>query len=554
MQLAIYARYSSDKQNPHSSEDQIRGCRKFAKTNKWQILDDHVYSDDAISGSRSDRPSYQRLLRIIKDAERTKHCPFDGVLVEDSSRLWRDNAEQATAMKVFNAVGVRVLGCDGLDTGSGSGNLLLTFKGVMAEEYLKELATRTRRGLQSAALEGVHTGGRCFGYDNVSLPHDGNSKRRPSKLAVNSDQAEVVKRIFQMYAKGNSLKTIAKALNREGVTSPQPRPGRQQTWCPTSIRVILHNERYRGVVVFGKTRKHKKSDDKRIQRPGIEGDKVRREFPDQRIVSDELWHAVQKRIADIKAVYGERGRNGGLSKGGNSAGNPYIFSGLLKCSECGGSLVIVSGKGKGHADSQYGCLNNANRATCKNDTRIRRDVLEAQLLAHLQNEVLQPEVIEYALNRFEAELTKAMKSVAGNMASLDVKRRKIEKELSNFMRVIASGLDSVSVRNEIADRERELQAINAQIVSAKPDSVRTQIEGARKFVESSLKDIKKLFGVDATASKVTLGKHMPRIMLKPSVKDGRKFYRVESEWELLEGTSELPFADTRLLVGAEGQS
>src|SRR5579862_7564221 len=104
--------------------------------------------------------------------------------------------EQATAMKVFNSVGIRVLGCDGLDTGSGSGNLLLTFKGVMAEEYLKELANRTRRGLQSAALEGSHTGGRCFGYENVPLPHNGNSKRRPSKLVVDPAQAEIVRRIF----------------------------------------------------------------------------------------------------------------------------------------------------------------------------------------------------------------------------------------------------------------------------------------------------------------------------------------------------------------------
>jgi site-specific DNA recombinase len=553
MRLAIYARYSSDKQNPKSSEDQIRGCRKFAKTNNWNVLPEHIYSDDAISGSRSDRPSYQRLLKIIKDAERTKLCPFDGVLVEDSSRLWRDQAEQATAMKVFNSVGVRVLGCDGLDTGSGSGNLLLTFKGVMAEEYLKELAIRTRRGLQSAALEGSHTGGRCFGYDSVPLPTDGNSKRRPSKLIVNGEQAEVVKRIFRMYADGNSLKTIAKAFNAEGVTSPQPRPGRPQTWCPTGIRVILHNERYRGVVIFGKTRKHKKSDDKRIQRPGLEDAKVKREFPEQRIVSDDLWNAVQKRIAAIKAVYGERGRFGGLAGNGESAGNPYLLSGLLRCSECGRNLVLVSGRGKHHADSQYGCTDNANRGTCKNDTRIRRDVLETQLLAYLQSEVLKPEVIEYALCQFEAQLTKSMKAVTGQMADLDSKRRKVEKELANFMRAIASGAESVTIRNEIADREKELQRINAQIVSAKPDSVRTKIQDARKLVEANMKDIKKLFGVDASAAKMTLAKYMPQIVLKPATKDGRKIYQVISQWELLDGTLDLPAVEKRM-VGAEGQS
>jgi hypothetical protein len=122
------------------------------------------------------------------------------------------------------------------------------------------------------------------------------------------------------------------------------------------------------------------------------------------------------------------------------------------------------------------------------------------------------------------------------------------------MRAIANGVDAVSVRNEITDRERELQGINAQIVSAKPDSVRTKIQDARKYVEATMKDIKKLFGVDAAAAKVTLAKHMPQIVLKPATKDGRKIYQVISQWELLEGTSELPAFESKRMVGAEGQS
>jgi hypothetical protein len=217
-------------------------------------------------------------------------------------------------------------------------------------------------------------------------------------------------------------------------------------------------------------------------------------------------------------------------------------------------VAAISFSGKNRADGQYGCTDNANRGTCKNDTRIRRDVLEAQLLAHLQNEVLKPEVIEYALCQFESELTKSMNAVTGQMASLDKKRIKIQKELKNLTMAVACGLDSVTVRNEIADRERELQRINAQIVSAKPDSVRTKIQDARRFVEATMKDIKKLFGVDSAAAKLTLALHMPQIVLKPAMKDGRKIYQVISEWDLLEGTTELPAVDSKRMVGAEGQS
>ena len=541
MRVAIYARYSSDRQNAHSNEDQIRKCRQHAATNKWEVLEDFIFSDDAISGSRSDRQSYQRLMKIVRDAEKTKNRPFDGVLVEDNSRLWRDNAEQATALKVFKSTGIRVLGCDGLDSGSGSGNLLLNIKGAMAEEYLEELAHRTRRGLESAALEGTHTGGRCFGYDNVPLPSSGNSKRRPSKLVVNPEQAETVKRVFQMYADGFSLKGIAKKLNAEKITSPRPSSGRlQQSWCPSSIRVILHNFRYVGIVTFGKMRKHKRSDNKRVNEPGDKAQQVTKEFPEQRIISESLWNRVQARMVQVKSVYGERGLRGGLSRVGNAAGNPYIFSGLLKCALCGGNLVIVSGRGRNHGEPHYGCLMNFNRNTCANNVRIRRDVLETQLLGKLQNEVLREEVIEYTLSRFEEELTKAVRSTSSRMGGLEQKKRKLEKELKNLTRAVASGLDSSTIRSEIVDREREIQTIDSQTVRAKPESVRTQIRDARRFVELSLKDIRKLLGSDSATAKATLSRHMPSIVLKPAVKpDGRKMYQVASSWELLGSGAEL---------------
>jgi site-specific DNA recombinase len=550
MRVGIYARYSSDRQNPRSSEDQIRKCREYAQQNGWEVLDAHIYSDDAISGSRADRPAYQRLMKIVRDAEKSKHCPFDGILVEDNSRLWRDGAEQATAMKVFNAISVRVLGCDGLDTGSGSGNLLLTFKGAMAEEYLKELAVRTRRGLQSAALEGVHTGGRCFGYQNVPQPVNGNSKRRPSKLVIDPEQSEIVRRIFRMYADGLSLKAIPKILNTEKVASPRPARGRiQQSWCPSSIRTILHNERYRGVVVFGKTRKHKKSDDKRIARPGPEAEKVRKEFPDQRIVSDALWNRVQVRMAQISKKLAERDMREGPGTGsGNSIGNPYIFSGLLKCAECGANLTIVSGRGKNHGQPSYGCPMHVFRGTCSNSLRIKRDILESQLLQKIQTEVSREDVIRYALSRFEAELTRTVNAVTGQMGQLERRRKKLQKELANLISTIAEGLDSASVRSEIVEREREIQNINSQIVGAKPDSVKTKIQDARKFVEASLRDVRKLLGSGPASAKMTLARHMPSIVLKSSVRpDGRKFYKLNSEFELLE-------PGLALLSGAEGQN
>jgi site-specific DNA recombinase len=108
-------------------------------------------------------------------------------------------------------------------------------------------------------LSGLHTGGRCFGYRNVPIEdptrvdQHGRTLITGVRLEVREDQAAVVQRIFTMYAGGNSLQKIAKHLNAEGVISPQPQKGRiSRSWCPSSIRTILRNDRYRSVLCVGK--------------------------------------------------------------------------------------------------------------------------------------------------------------------------------------------------------------------------------------------------------------------------------------------------------------
>jgi hypothetical protein len=87
-------------------------------------------------------------------------------------------------------------------------------------------------------------------------------------------------------------------------------------------------------------------------------------------VSEELWNSVQARIEIVKRVYGEIGRKGGML--GRAANSPYLFSGLLKCSECGANVSIVSGRRRGRSDVVYGCPQNTFRgaSVCTNSVRV----------------------------------------------------------------------------------------------------------------------------------------------------------------------------------------
>jgi len=87
---AIYARFSTDMQRATSLDDQIRNCRRFAAQMGWQILDEHVYHDTALSGfGVEQRPAYQRLVAAALAAV----PPFTAILVDDLSRLSRDLVE-----------------------------------------------------------------------------------------------------------------------------------------------------------------------------------------------------------------------------------------------------------------------------------------------------------------------------------------------------------------------------------------------------------------------------------------------------------------------------
>jgi site-specific DNA recombinase len=215
---------------------------------------------------------------------------------------------------------------------------------------VKELAKKTHRGLEGLMLRGQHTGGRCFGYDSVPV-----SGTTGKQLVINESEAAVIRRIFEMSAEGQSLKTIAKTLNHECVPPPRPRAdNRYGTWCHTCIREMLRRDLYRGKVIWNSSRFVKTpGTNKRVRRPRPESEWRIVSHPELQIVSDELWQRVQERQKTLMATYGGAKSGGVLMP--RSATSPYLLSGILKCGACGANLIIVSGYGSYGHHPKYGC-------------------------------------------------------------------------------------------------------------------------------------------------------------------------------------------------------
>ena len=111
MRAAIYARYSSENQRPESIEDQISSCRRFATDNGFTVLKDHAHTDYALSGSRKDRDGLNALIAASESKE------FEVVLIDDLSRLARDNFLMLSVISNLHFQGIRIVSVsDGLDS------------------------------------------------------------------------------------------------------------------------------------------------------------------------------------------------------------------------------------------------------------------------------------------------------------------------------------------------------------------------------------------------------------------------------------------------------
>jgi site-specific DNA recombinase len=149
LRAAIYARYSSNRQSEASIEDQVRMCRKLIDDRGWgEVL---VYSDAAISGASTLRPGYQKML------EDARNGAFDVLVAEALDRLSRDQEDVAGLYKQLSFAGVTLV-----TRSEGEVNELhVGLKGTMNALFLKDLAEKTRRGIEGCVLDGKSGGGRA---------------------------------------------------------------------------------------------------------------------------------------------------------------------------------------------------------------------------------------------------------------------------------------------------------------------------------------------------------------------------------------------------------
>ena len=438
LSVALYARYSSENQRDASIEDQLRLYRERAHREGWCVVDS--YSDRSISGARLIRPGIQALLQDVQ-ARR-----FEIVLAESLDRVSRDQEDIAGVYKRLAFAGVRMVT---LSEGDIS-ELHIGLKGTMGALYLKDLAAKTHRGLRGRVEQGKSGGGNSYGYKVVrKTGADGEPERGDREIAP--AETAIVRRIFADYAAGKSPRKIAHELNAKGVPGP-----RSSGWSPSTIHGnvkrsngILNNELYLGKLVWN--RQHFLKDPetgKRVARLNPEDQWIVQEVPDLRVIDDDLWSKAKARQAEIRSRY-VKGDDNGLTAVRRTR---YLFSGLIKCADCGGGYSIV------YRDL-FGCSTVKNKGACSNHVRINRTELEARVLDALRNELMDPALFQDFCNEYTREINRLRMEASSGIAAKQAELKKVERQIGTMIEAIKDGLYRSSMKDEmnaLEDRKEEL--------------------------------------------------------------------------------------------------
>lgn len=342
MKAAVYARFSSDNQREQSIEDQVRVCRDYARRNEIDIVETHIYVDEAKSGALRDRPGLESLKKAAEAHQ------FDVVIIDDSSRLSRDNQYFNTLLCLFQYWGVGLISVsDGLNSKEDHAKVAYQFRGIFNELYLSDLRKKTHRGQMGQIVRGYTIGSLGYGYRSVPVGETKYDKKGRLRAVgfqaqIVPEEAAVITRIFREFTQSAAINRIAKDLNIERVPTRKRMKG---GWNVSTISRILKNEKYTGKFIWNACTSVKdplSGRRKRVERAREEW--VVQEKPEMRIISDEIWQAAQKRWHELEAAFPTgKGKPGfSVQQGSRVKTNPsHLLSGSLRCGCCGGSIALV---------------------------------------------------------------------------------------------------------------------------------------------------------------------------------------------------------------------
>lgn len=285
----MYLRISLDRTGEGAAvERQREACQALIDQRGWTLVD--TYQDDSKSATKKDvvRPAYDRMVEDFRDGK------FDALVCWDLDRLTRQPRQLEDWIDAAEERGLRLITANGeADLSTDGGRMYARIKASVARAEVERKGARHREANRQRAAQGLPSVNSApYGYTTSS--------------EVIPDEAAVVRRIFSMWSRGESISGIVRDLNDDGL-----RTRRDAAWSRTTVVNTLKNPRYAGLVSY-------------------KGDIVG-EGQWEPLVNVDEWRAGLARLMDPSR---KTNRTGGALRN--------LGSSLYRCGECDGLMVAAS--------------------------------------------------------------------------------------------------------------------------------------------------------------------------------------------------------------------
>ena len=426
--VAVYARFSCDKQRDASIEDQIYEAERYCESHGYEIV--KLYTDYAMSGRSDDRPQF---LTMIDDAQAGA---FDVVLVWKMDRFARNMQDQFYHEKILSDAGVRLESVKENISGNGiEASMSKGMHAIFAQIRSQQSAEDTMRGMIGKARKCQYLGYHWLGYT-----HDGDT------IIIDTETKDLARGVHEQYLAGESVKEIVRWLNEQGVKN---RNGQPVTY--SFVTGILKNWAYAGVYTWGKAKDEQGRD--LLDIDGQPVPLVRIEDGIPAIVTVDEKEACLQRLRFKKHV---------------NIRSDYMLSGKLYCGKCGKLM---------HGET---CRNSAGkhyfRYCCPKKRKACTGVywkeeLETAIASVVRSMLHETDVLECIADAYAKYRNGKKPKAAIEAAQADLKA--IKKQRDNLIKAVQDGLPYKHVAEKLNKLDREQERLERKIVelNRKQDSV-----------------------------------------------------------------------------------
>ena len=316
LRVAAYCRVSTDDEEQLTSYEAQKAyyTDKIMTNPDWTMAG--IFADEGISGtSTAKRKEFNRLIRSCRQGK------VDVIMVKSISRFARNTLDCISYTRMLQALGIAVIfEKENINTLEMDSELLITMMGAFAQAESESMGSNIRWGMREAMRQGKAS----IRYDNLY----GYEKGEDGKPKIIPEQAEVVRRIYESYLAGQSLRMIRDALEQDGI----PNIKGVASWHPAVLQSILANKKYCGDVLRQKTF-IENTISKRVRKNTGQLPMYLIQNHHEGIVSREMFNAVQAELARRNA--GKAPSQKQVPTGRAKYSAKYALSDRIICGECG---------------------------------------------------------------------------------------------------------------------------------------------------------------------------------------------------------------------------